>query len=69
MEKTLPPANEYPTSIRLNDEDKAAMKKAIAIIRKRSLSGLKLNPSNVFRIALHEFVKSEAQREQAQNKP
>ena len=66
---SLPPVSDNPTSVRLNGEDKAALKKAVAIIKKKSLlGGLKLNPSNVLRIALHEFVKNEAEHEQAQNK-
>jgi len=66
---SLVPVSDNPTSVRLNDEDKAALKKAVAIIKKKSLlGGLKLNPSNVLRIALHEFVKKEVDHEQEPNK-
>jgi len=73
MKKTSPPlapVSDNPTSVRLDNEDRAALKKAVVIIKKKSLlGGLKLNPSNVLRIALHEFVKNEAEHEQEPNKP
>lgn len=66
---SLVPVSDNPTSVRLDDDDKVALKKAIAIIKKKyPLGGLKLNPSNVLRIALHAFVKNEAEHEQARGK-
>ena len=59
----LPLVSGNPSSVRLDDDDKKAMKKAIEIIKKKYTlpPAFKLNQSNVLRIALHEFVDNETQ--------
>jgi len=57
----LPPVSKNPTSLRLDEDDQKALEKARKIIlEKYSVVGLKLNPTNILRIALHEFVKNES---------